>query len=106
MSTASFHALATRAELRSPTTHTELHRRHDAAQHDGANEGNRRARAQEARAFNGRAYRSTDTIPMRVGETLKVRFIGSQSRAVFIGKWLVDDQYGLIPRERRATLDR
>jgi FtsP/CotA-like multicopper oxidase with cupredoxin domain len=29
--------------------------------------------------INGRAYRSTDTIPMRVGETLKVRFIGSNN---------------------------
>jgi manganese oxidase len=27
--------------------------------------------------INGRAYPATDTIPMRVGETLKVRFIGS-----------------------------
>jgi uncharacterized protein DUF4396/multicopper oxidase len=29
--------------------------------------------------INGRAYPSTDTIPMRVGETLKVRFIGSNN---------------------------
>jgi FtsP/CotA-like multicopper oxidase with cupredoxin domain len=29
--------------------------------------------------INGRAYPSTDTIKMRVGETLKVRFIGSSS---------------------------
>jgi manganese oxidase len=29
--------------------------------------------------INGRAYPSTDTIPMRVGETLRVRFIGSNN---------------------------
>jgi len=29
--------------------------------------------------INGRAYPGTDTIPMRVGETLKVRFIGSNN---------------------------
>lgn len=29
--------------------------------------------------INGRAYPATDTIPMKVGETLKVRFIGSNS---------------------------
>lgn len=29
--------------------------------------------------INGRAYPSTDTIPMKVGETLKVRFIGSNN---------------------------
>jgi manganese oxidase len=29
--------------------------------------------------INGRAYPATDTIPMRVGETLKVRFIGSNN---------------------------
>jgi FtsP/CotA-like multicopper oxidase with cupredoxin domain len=29
--------------------------------------------------INGRAYPSTDTIPMRVGERLKVRFIGSNN---------------------------
>jgi FtsP/CotA-like multicopper oxidase with cupredoxin domain len=29
--------------------------------------------------INGRAFPSTDTIPMRVGETLKVRFIGSNN---------------------------
>jgi hypothetical protein len=29
--------------------------------------------------INGRSYPSTDTIPMRVGETLKVRFIGSNN---------------------------
>ncbi len=29
--------------------------------------------------INGRAYPSTDTIPMRLGETLKVRFIGSNN---------------------------
>jgi FtsP/CotA-like multicopper oxidase with cupredoxin domain len=29
--------------------------------------------------INGRAYPSTDAIPMRVGETLKVRFIGSNN---------------------------
>ena len=32
--------------------------------------------------INGRAYPSTDTIPMRVGETLKVRFIGSRPRGI------------------------
>jgi FtsP/CotA-like multicopper oxidase with cupredoxin domain len=29
--------------------------------------------------INGRAYPATDTIPMRVGETLKVRFVGSNN---------------------------
>jgi FtsP/CotA-like multicopper oxidase with cupredoxin domain len=29
--------------------------------------------------INGRAFPSTDTIPMRVGETLKVRFVGSNN---------------------------
>ena len=29
--------------------------------------------------INGRAYPATDTIEMKVGETLKVRFIGSSS---------------------------
>jgi len=29
--------------------------------------------------MNGRAYPATDTIPMRVGETLKVRFVGSNN---------------------------
>jgi len=29
--------------------------------------------------INGRAYPATDTVPMRVGETLKVRFIGSSN---------------------------
>ena len=29
--------------------------------------------------INGRAYPATDTIRMRVGETLKVRFIGSNN---------------------------
>ena len=29
--------------------------------------------------INGRAFPATDTIPMRVGETLKVRFIGSNN---------------------------
>ena len=29
--------------------------------------------------INGRAYPETDTIKMKVGETLKVRFIGSNS---------------------------
>jgi FtsP/CotA-like multicopper oxidase with cupredoxin domain len=29
--------------------------------------------------INGKAYPATDTIPMKLGETLKVRFIGSQS---------------------------
>jgi FtsP/CotA-like multicopper oxidase with cupredoxin domain len=29
--------------------------------------------------INGRAYPATDTISMRVGETLKVRFIGSSN---------------------------
>jgi len=28
---------------------------------------------------NGRAFPATDTIPMRVGETLKVRFVGSNN---------------------------
>jgi hypothetical protein len=32
--------------------------------------------------INGRAYPATDTIPMRVGETLKVRFIGSNNGVI------------------------
>jgi FtsP/CotA-like multicopper oxidase with cupredoxin domain len=33
-------------------------------------------------AINGKSYPSTETLPMKVGETMKVRFVGSHTMAI------------------------
>lgn len=51
--------------------------------------------------INGRAFPATDTIPMRVGETLKVRFIGSNNG--FIRPMQIPLVLSLMALWRRAS---